>query len=80
MIATEIAQDCPGSHLVSARLIKDHIYGACARLPEPETIQGLSGRLNLPISSPFAEGQELALANAVVTGYTGVRLTRMSSK
>jgi hypothetical protein len=39
-----------------------------------ETIQGLSGRLNLPISSPFAEGQESALANAVVSGCTGVVL------
>jgi hypothetical protein len=39
-----------------------------------ETIQGLSGRLNVPINSPFAEGQESALANAVVADYTGVVL------
>jgi hypothetical protein len=39
-----------------------------------ETIQGLSARLNVPIDSPFAEGQESALVNAVVTGYTGVVL------
>jgi hypothetical protein len=39
-----------------------------------ETIQGLSGRLNVPINSPFPEGQESALASAVVTNYTGVVL------
>jgi hypothetical protein len=39
-----------------------------------ETIQGLSGRLNIPIDSLFAEGQESALADALVTGYTGVVL------
>lgn len=39
-----------------------------------ETIQGLSGRLNIPINSPFAEGQESALANALVTSDTGVVL------
>ena len=39
-----------------------------------ETIQGLSARLNVPIDSPFAEGQESALAAAVVANYTGVVL------
>ena len=39
-----------------------------------QTIQGLSGRLNLPINTPFAEGQEPALATAVVADYTGVVL------
>jgi hypothetical protein len=39
-----------------------------------ETIQGLSGRLSVPIDSPFAEGQEAALADAVVTDYSGVVL------
>ena len=39
-----------------------------------ETIQGLSDRLEVPINSPFAEGQEPALANAVVAGYAGVVL------
>jgi hypothetical protein len=39
-----------------------------------ETIQGLSGRLNVPINSPFAEGQESALASAVVADYSGVVL------
>jgi hypothetical protein len=39
-----------------------------------QTIQGLSGRLNVPINSPFAEGQESALATAVVADYTGVVL------
>ncbi|HYB39499.1 MAG TPA: hypothetical protein VEF72_29785 [Mycobacterium sp.] len=39
-----------------------------------ETIQGLSGRLKVPINSPFAEGQESALASAVVADYTGVVL------
>jgi hypothetical protein len=39
-----------------------------------ETIQGLSARLNVPINTPFAEGQEPALANAVVADYSGVVL------
>ncbi|HME48294.1 hypothetical protein [Mycobacterium sp.] len=39
-----------------------------------ETIQGLSDRLGVPINSPFAEGQEPALASAVVADYTGVVL------
>jgi hypothetical protein len=39
-----------------------------------QTIEGLSGRLALPINSPFAEGQEAALASAVVADYTGVVL------
>ena len=39
-----------------------------------QTIQGLSGRLNVPINTPFAEGQEPALATAVVADYTGVVL------
>jgi len=39
-----------------------------------QTIQGLSGRLAVPINSPFAEGQESALASAVVADYTGVVL------
>jgi hypothetical protein len=39
-----------------------------------ETIQGLSGRLSLPINSPFAEGQESALADALVGSYGGVVL------
>jgi hypothetical protein len=39
-----------------------------------QTIQGLSGRLGVPIDSAFAEGQESALASAVVANYTGVVL------
>jgi hypothetical protein len=39
-----------------------------------ETIQGLSGRLAIPINSPFAEGQESALAAALVSSYSGVVL------
>ena len=39
-----------------------------------QTIQGLSDRLGVPINSPFAEGQEPALASVVVTDYTGVVL------
>lgn len=39
-----------------------------------QTIQGLSGRLAVPINSPFAEGQESALASAVIADYTGVVL------
>jgi hypothetical protein len=39
-----------------------------------QTIQGLSARLGVPINSPFAEGQESALASAVVADYTGVVL------
>jgi hypothetical protein len=34
----------------------------------------LSGRLNVPINTPFPEGQEPALAAAVVADYTGVVL------
>jgi hypothetical protein len=39
-----------------------------------ETIQGLSERLSVPINSPLPEGQEPALASAVVTDYSGVVL------
>ena len=39
-----------------------------------QTIQGLSARLGVPINSAFAEGQESALASAVVADYTGVVL------
>jgi hypothetical protein len=39
-----------------------------------ETIQGLSGRLNVPINTPYPEGQESALAAAVVADCTGVVL------
>ena len=39
-----------------------------------QTIQGLSGRLGLPIVSAFAEGQESQLAASVVSGYSGVAL------
>jgi hypothetical protein len=39
-----------------------------------QTIEGLSGRSNLPINTPFAEGQESALANAIVANYAGVLL------
>ncbi|MGO9928749.1 MAG: hypothetical protein ACLPLP_22205, partial [Mycobacterium sp.] len=39
-----------------------------------ETIQGLSARLSVPINSAFAEGQEPALASAVVADYTDVVL------
>jgi hypothetical protein len=39
-----------------------------------QTIQGLAGRLGLAIASPFAEGQEPALAASVVSGYSGVVL------
>ncbi len=39
-----------------------------------QTIQGLSGRLGVPINSPVAEGQESALARAVVADYTSVVL------
>jgi hypothetical protein len=39
-----------------------------------QTIQALSGRLNVSINSPYAEGQESALAKAVVANYTGVVL------
>jgi hypothetical protein len=39
-----------------------------------QTIQGLSGRLNVPINTPYPEGQEPALATAVVADYTGVVL------
>jgi hypothetical protein len=39
-----------------------------------QTIQGLSARLNVPINTPYPEGQEPALATAVVADYTGVVL------
>jgi hypothetical protein len=39
-----------------------------------QTIQGLSGRLGVPINSPFAEGQESALASVLVADYPGVVL------
>ncbi len=39
-----------------------------------QTIQGLSGRVGLQISSPFPEGQESQLAAAVVNGFSGVVL------
>ena len=39
-----------------------------------QTIQGLSARLGVLINSPFAEGQESALASAVVADYAGVVL------
>ncbi len=39
-----------------------------------QTIQGLSGRLGLPIASGFAEGQESQLAASVVSGYPDVVL------
>jgi|ERR1022692_799292 hypothetical protein len=39
-----------------------------------QTIQGLSGRLSLPVASAFAEGQEPQLAASVVSGYSGVVL------
>jgi hypothetical protein len=39
-----------------------------------ETILSLSGRLNAAINSPFAEGQEPALASAIVADYAGVVL------
>ncbi len=39
-----------------------------------QTIQGLSGRLNVPINTPYPEGQEPALAAAVVGDYAGVVL------
>jgi hypothetical protein len=39
-----------------------------------QTIQALSGRLNAPIYTPFAEGQESALASALVANYAGVVL------
>jgi hypothetical protein len=39
-----------------------------------QTIQALSARLAVPINSFFAEGQEAALASAVVADYTGVVL------
>jgi hypothetical protein len=39
-----------------------------------QTIQGLSGRLGLPIVSDFAEGQEPQLAADVVASYSGVVL------
>lgn len=39
-----------------------------------QTIQGLSDRLDIAISSPFTEGEEGALASAVVSGYAGVVL------
>lgn len=39
-----------------------------------QTIQAVSGRLELPINSPFVEGQEPALAAAVVADYSGVVL------
>jgi hypothetical protein len=39
-----------------------------------QTIQGLSGRLGIPIVSDFAEGQEPQLAANVVSTYSGVVL------
>jgi hypothetical protein len=39
-----------------------------------QTIQGLSERLALPISSPFAEGQEQLLADSLVREHSGVVL------
>jgi hypothetical protein len=39
-----------------------------------QTIQGLSGRLGVPIVSDFAEGQEPQLAATVVSSYAGVVL------
>ena len=37
-----------------------------------QTIQGLSERLGLPITSQFAQGQEQQLADSVVRSYSGV--------
>ena len=39
-----------------------------------QTIQGLSERLGLPITSPFARGEEQQLADSLVRGYSGVVL------
>ncbi|MDH6247646.1 hypothetical protein [Mycobacterium sp. OTB74] len=52
-------------------------YGKSVKTQEHrtyETIQGLSARLGLSIDSPFAEGDEAALASAVVVDYSGVVL------
>ena len=39
-----------------------------------QTIQGLSERLGLPITSPFAQGQEQQLADSLVRSHSGVVL------
>jgi len=39
-----------------------------------QTIQGLSERLGLPITSPFAQGQEQELADSLVRSHSGVVL------
>jgi hypothetical protein len=39
-----------------------------------QTIQGLSEGLELPIASPFAQGQERELADSLVRGHSGVVL------
>ena len=39
-----------------------------------QTIQGLSERLGLPITSPFAQGDEKPLGDALVRSYSGVVL------
>jgi hypothetical protein len=39
-----------------------------------QTIQGLSERLGLPITSPFAQGHEQQLANSLVRSHSGVVL------
>ena len=39
-----------------------------------QTIQGLSERLGLPITSQFAQGQEQQLADSLVRSYSGVVL------
>jgi hypothetical protein len=39
-----------------------------------QTIQGLSEHLELPITSPFAQGQEQQLADSLVGGHSGVVL------
>jgi hypothetical protein len=39
-----------------------------------QTIQGLSERLGLPITSPFAQGQEQQLGDSLVRSHSGVVL------
>lgn len=62
------------AHTDDAVLTRLRKAGQDAGTPHYQTIQALSGRLNVSINSPYAEGQESALADAVVTNDTGVVL------
>jgi len=71
------ARGAPPAGLLTPAALLSPSYGHPAKTTAHrtyETIQGLSGRLGLPIVSDFAEGQEPQLAASVVSTYSGVVL------